>query len=107
MQAKNIKKTTEPAKAMLNICYGSYALEGICGDGKPGHKGVGRDYVYCDTDSIRDRDPSGQIHYMGVFETENTADRFITWGAKKYAYEDHNGLHLTVASVGKRSRGVD
>lgn len=137
-------RSDEELEAMLqkqrHKAYGSYAWgcwttswarlrlwEGLYGDGKPGHKGVGRDFVYCDTDSIkfigdhdiswyndqriRDskasgawaRDPSGQIHYMGVFEVESTADRFITWGAKKYAYEDHKGLHLTVAGVGKRS----
>jgi hypothetical protein len=49
------------------------------------------------------KDPSGQIHYMGVFEVENTADAFITWGAKKYCYTDRKGLHLTVAGVGKKA----
>lgn len=120
--------------------YGSYAWgcwttswarlrlwEGLYGDEKPGHKGVGRDFVYCDTDSIKyvgnhdiswyneqrikdskasgawARDPSGEIHYMGVFEVENTADRFVTWGAKKYCYEDRKGLHLTIAGVGKKA----
>lgn len=122
--------------------YGSYAWgcwttswarlrlwEGIYGDGI--HAGVGRDFVYCDTDSIkfvgdhdiswynnqriRDSqasgawamDPSGQVHYMGVFEIENTADRFVTWGAKKYCYEDSDGLHLTVAGVGKRAGAAE
>lgn len=91
---------------------------------------VGPDrFVYCDTDSvkfledpavsfdwyndIREKassasgavasDPKGTRHYMGVYEKEKTAKRFVTWGAKKYAYEDDAGLHLTCAGVGKIS----
>lgn len=49
-------------------------------------------------------DPKGVTHYMGVFEDEGTARRFIHLGAKKYAYEDEQGeLHLTVAGVIKRA----
>lgn len=89
-----------------------------------------RRFVYCDTDSVkfiddggvdftaynkirRDAseasgavatDPKGIRHYMGVYEQEATAKRFITWGAKKYAYEDQRGgLHLTCAGVGKKT----
>ena len=103
--------------------------EGIYGDGDPEHPGVGRDYVYGDTDSIkyvgehnidwynRQRiadskasgayatDPKGKIHYMGVFEEEHPCRRFITWGAKKYAYElDDSGevtMITTIAGVNK------
>lgn len=66
--------------------------------------------VYCDTDSVKmigtvdlsginkkreklaDRqgavatDRKGIAHYMGVFEYEGTYDKFITQGAKRYAY---------------------
>lgn len=48
------------------------------------------------------KDPSGEVHYMGVFEDDGTYNRFVTLGAKKYAYEDHKGLHITVAGVGKK-----
>ena len=49
-------------------------------------------------------DPKGCRHYMGVFEDEGTARRFVQLGAKKYCYEDEAGkLHLTVAGVVKRS----
>ena len=45
-------------------------------------------------------DSKGKYHYMGVFEEEGTCQRFITLGAKKYAYEDSKGkLHITVAGV--------
>lgn len=123
--------------------YGSYAWgcwttawarlrlwEGIYGDGK--HKGVGRDYVYGDTDSIkyvgdhdiswynelriRDSkangayaaDPQGVTHYMGVFEDEGTYQMYRTWGAKKYAYVDSAGrTHITVAGVGKKKGAAE
>ena len=39
---------------------------------------------------------------MGVYESEKDKDRFRTWGAKKYAFEDDKGLHITVAGVGKK-----
>ena len=85
-------------------------------------------FVYCDTDSVkfiddgkvsfnsynesrkRDSlqnggvaaDPKGNKHYLGVYENEGTYKRFITIGAKKYAYEDATGeLHITVAGVSK------
>lgn len=49
-------------------------------------------------------DRHGVRHYMGVFE--NDADlpilRFKTMGAKKYAYECEDGLHLTLAGVSKK-----
>lgn len=85
-------------------------------------------FVYCDTDSVkfiddgkvsfnaynksrkRDSiknggvaaDPAGHDHYLGVYENEGTYKRFITMGAKKYAFEDAAGeLHITVAGVSK------
>ena len=119
--------------------YGSYAWgcwttalaklrlwEGIYGDGTPGHEGVGRDFVYCDTDSIKfvgdhdlswyneiriresrangayATDPKGVTHYMGVFEDEGCYKSFVTLGAKKYAYIKNFGeLVNTVAGVAK------
>ena len=85
-------------------------------------------FVYCDTDSVKfiddgkvsfnsynesrkkdsmqnggvAEDPKGNKHYLGVYENEGTYKRFITMGAKKYAYEDAAGeLHITVAGVSK------
>lgn len=54
-------------------------------------------------------DPQGVTHYMGVFEQEQTALRFITQGAKKYCCEyppdkKHKTkyLKLTCAGVNKK-----
>lgn len=53
-------------------------------------------------------DPKGVTHYMGVYEYEGKYKRFVTLGAKKYAYEDFNGkLHLTVSGVGKKSGAAE
>ena len=47
-------------------------------------------------------DRKGNMHFMGDWETEETADRFVTWGAKKYAAEIDGQLKITVAGVPKR-----
>lgn len=82
--------------------------------------------VYCDTDSVKSlvpldfggfnlqrktastknggkaTSPKGKTYYLGVFEQEPTYDKFITWGAKKYAYEIDGVLKITIAGVSKR-----
>lgn len=91
---------------------------------------AGRDFVYCDTDSvkclgeldleaynaarIRDSkangayadDPNGVTHYMGVFEPEGRCT-FRTWGAKKYCTVKNGKLELTVAGVGKKKGAAE
>ena len=81
-----------------------------------GIKAAGHNFVYADTDSVKyvndldisdfntqrqieseasgsyAYDKKGKIHYMGVFEQERTYKRFITFGAKKYAYEYYNDV---------------
>lgn len=47
-------------------------------------------------------DPKGVEHYMGVYETDGIYNQFITLGAKKYAYTDSEGLHVTVSGVSKK-----
>lgn len=88
----------------------------ICGEG----------FVYADTDSVKyvgdvdfsdynahmrekaeksgcfAEDRHGMRHYMGVLEEDCTYQRFVTWGAKKYAYEQEGKLGITVAGVGKK-----
>lgn len=89
---------------------------------------AGENFVYADTDSVKYMgevdwtpfntkredlsiqrgsyadDPQGKRHYMGVYEMESTASRFVTLGAKRYAYEDETGaIHLTVAGVNKKA----
>ena len=86
----------------------------------------GDKFVYCDTDSVKfvgsvdftelnaeiqaqsERhqayadDPAGVRHYLGVYEHDADYKRFITLGAKKYAYEDQSGkLHITISGVSK------
>lgn len=87
---------------------------------------VGRDAVYCDTDSVKfvgehdftdlNRqyfnastrsgafavDPKGKFHYMGVYEFEGCYKEFATLGAKKYVYiNQKDELHITIAGVNK------
>lgn len=95
------------------------------------HEGIkiaGIDFVYCDTDSVKffkgnesyfdeynkNRisdsvnngafavDKNGKTHYMGVYEFDGRYDKFVTLGAKKYAYQDNNGLHVTISGVSKK-----
>ena len=86
----------------------------------------GHKFIYCDTDSVKyvgdvdftalndeltklsERnaayadDPAGVRHYLGVYEHDAEYQRFVTLGAKKYAYEDENGqFHITIAGVSK------
>lgn len=47
-------------------------------------------------------DRKGNEHYLGVYEYEGMYDRFITLGAKKYAYEQDGKLSITIAGVNKK-----
>ena len=86
---------------------------------------AGDKMVYCDTDSIKtegpvdieringyrrklakiykgvEKDRKGEEHYIGIFEYEGTYDRFISCGAKRYAYEQDGHMNITVAGVTK------
>ena len=86
---------------------------------------AGKQMVYCDTDSIKtegpvdieringyrrklarayggvEKDRKGIDHYIGIFEYEGTCDRFISCGAKRYAYEQDGHMSITVAGVTK------
>lgn len=89
------------------------------------------DFVYCDTDSVKyigavdwtkynaekirlskesgayATDAKGKTHYMGVFESEGTYDRFKSCGAKKYAYEKNGKLSVTIAGVEKKKGAIE
>ena len=59
-------------------------------------------------DDLMPEDDKGVIHPIGYFEKETNTDdtkyqEFITLGAKKYAYRDASGLHITVSGVNKKS----
>lgn len=90
-------------------------------------------FVYCDTDSVKylgtidwDKynkvrikdskkskayatDPSGETHYMGVYEQEHDMVEFCTMGAKKYCYREtySKPLQITVAGVSKGKGGKE
>ena len=87
----------------------------------------GAEFLYCDTDSVKylgeinwepynvqrikdsmksgawADDPTGERHYMGVYEQEHDMSEFSTMGAKKYVYRDAKTgkLICTIAGVGK------
>lgn len=53
--------------------------------------------AYCDVD--------GKRYYLGTFEHETEKEKyqsFKTLGAKKYAYTDSKGFHITIAGVNKK-----
>ena len=43
----------------------------------------------------------GKEYWLGVAELDKTCNEFIYQGAKRYAYRDDKGLHITVAGVPK------
>lgn len=93
-------------------------------------KMTGEKFVYCDTDSVKyikddvitqkiaeyntqlqslsensnsyADDKKGIRHYMGVYENDGYYKKFRTMGAKKYAYVDETGLHVTISGVNKK-----
>lgn len=102
----------------------------------------GLNFVYCDTDSckyigkvdwtelnkdlkkVADKtcanaiDPTGEKHYMGIFEDDGAFIEFKTMGAKKYAYRtpeytDKHEVHhdpklkITIAGVNKRIGAIE
>ena len=98
-----------------------------------GRKITQNDTIYQDTDSVKFRyickyldkfkelnnkiiekceasDPpayavkNGKKYYLGVWDFDGYYKRFITLGAKKYAYEDRNKkLHITVSGMSKKA----
>lgn len=47
---------------------------------------------------------NGKKYYLGVWDFDGYYKRFITLGAKKYAYEDRNKqLHITVSGMSKKA----
>lgn len=86
----------------------------------------GQQIIYCDTDSVKVKgkvpieklndiqlkkavqakayadDKNGKRHYIGLFEEDAHYDRFITQGAKRYAYEKDGHMGVTVSGVTKQ-----
>jgi hypothetical protein len=92
---------------------------------------VGRDVVYCDTDSVKclnghqgdfekknkelikeakaagafAEDKNGNVQYMGVWEHETKDEKYFefkTLGAKKYVYQQGKHVVSTIAGVNKK-----
>lgn len=57
----------------------------------------GKDFV--DTNKRMPSDSPNSVKDLGKFDYEHTYDRFITWGAKKYATETDGVLSVTVAGL--------
>lgn len=90
---------------------------------------VGRDVVYCDTDSIKflndhdtdfekvnqkikkeaeaagayAKDRNGTIQYMGIWEDEGSYDEFKTLGAKAYVYKKDDQVASTISGVDRKT----
>ena len=90
---------------------------------------TGNDTIYCDTDSSKAiitlrilkriekenekiiaeceklgayADVNGKRYYLGLYEHDAEYEEFITLGAKKYAYTDKKGFHITISGVEKK-----
>ena len=121
------------AKAFLCYQWGVWVTAWARWHLEQGIKLAGDNFVYCDTDSVKylgeidltdynnervkdstesgayATDPSGETHYMGVYESDGFYAEFKTLGAKKYAYkyEDGGETHVTIAGVTKRTGGKE
>lgn len=59
-----------------------------------------------DIEKFRPKDKNGKKHIIGIFENDGIYHKFITQGAKKYAYiskEDYK-IYITVAGVPKKGK---
>lgn len=116
-------------KAFLNFRWGVYTSRWARFRLQEGIDMCGDNIVYVDTDSCKyvgevdwtaynelrkadsikngayATDKDGNVHYMGVYESEGTSDRFKTLGAKKYVAEKDGKLKITIAGVNK-SKGA-
>lgn len=116
-------------KAFLSYAWGVWVTCWCRWMLQQGIDAAGDRFLYCDTDSVKTKgvlnmdeynarikalaekegafadDPTGRRHYMGVFEDETGPEgyeKFVTLGAKKYAYVENGKLHTTIAGVNKK-----
>lgn len=121
-------------KAFLSYAWGVWVTAWCRWMLQQGIDAAGDDFLYCDTDSVKTigpldmtafnqemrdlseqnggyaDDPSGRRHYLGVFESETGPDgmeKFVTLGAKKYAFVEDGKLHITIAGVNKKKGAVE
>lgn len=119
------------SKAFLCYQWGVWVTAHARAALQEGIKLAGDSFVYCDTDSVKyvgyidwseynkgriaaslesgayATDPSGEVHYMGVYEADGFYPEFKTLGAKKYAftYEPGGATYVTIAGVTKKKGG--
>lgn len=65
------------------------------------YKAVIKHYPEFTLDDFMPRDPDGIKHPIGFFEFDGKYKEAVFLGAKKYAYRDAKGLHITCAGVAK------
>lgn len=61
------------------------------------------DYYGLDYEVFQPKKPNGKKSVLGLWEFEEIYTEFKTLGAKKYAYKDDEGIHITVSGVPKRA----
>lgn len=49
----------------------------------------------------------GKKYYLGIYELDKEFDRFKTLGAKKYAYDNKDGFHITISGVEKKAGALE
>lgn len=120
-------------KAFLAYQWGVWVTAHVRARLRVGIRKAGIGFVYCDTDSVKylgtvdfsdynaareseavehgafAEDPSGERHFMGVYEDDGHYAKFSTLGAKKYVYQYAPGgeTHCTIAGVNKRKGGAE
>lgn len=119
-------------KAFLNYAWGVWTTAHARAELEEAMKNIEPwQFVYCDTDSVKyvgsanweqfnrirkarsekngaaAADRNGNIHYLGVLEHDAHYDRFITLGAKKYAFEENGHIGITVAGVSKKKGAAE
>lgn len=119
-------------KAFLAYQWGVWVTAHVRRRLRYGIQKAGIGFVYCDTDSVKyignidwfeyneERkqesietgawaiDPSGESHYMGVYEDDGHYSKFATLGAKKYCYQFEDGkTHCTISGVNKKKGGIE
>lgn len=129
---KSLAKYYTGKKSFLTYQHGVWVLAHARDELVDGMNIVGTDIVQVDTDSVKhvedydedfkaynqkiieeadkfDVEPysykNGEKHYLGVWEDDGFYKRFATLGAKKYAYDNGDGVHITVAGLNKKTGG--
>ena len=71
------------------------------GDYEDRFRELNQRYIHEDLSAL---DRKGKRHYIGIYEKDNKLPilKFKTMGAKKYCYEDAEGLHVTISGVVKQ-----